>query len=54
MHAVPESRLQPRTALEVEMEKVLQGSKHNLTNQVEYTEAELEIIRAMSIKEVRK
>ena len=43
--------MQPKTELEIEMAKVLQGSKFNQTNDTEYTEAELEIIQAMDAKE---
>lgn len=34
------------------MDKLLSTSKSNLTNDVTYTEAELEILRAMNLDEV--
>lgn len=44
---------QPRTELERQMAEVLGKSKNNLKNDDMYTEAEKEIIKAMSLKEAR-
>ncbi|KAK0423421.1 hypothetical protein QR680_008136 [Steinernema hermaphroditum] len=44
----------PRTELEKQMSEVLNGSKNNLTNKEMYTEAEQEIIKAMSLKEAKE
>ena len=38
--------------MEKEIAQILNSSKNNLTNDDVYTEAELEIIRAMNLKEV--
>ncbi|CAG9539242.1 unnamed protein product [Cercopithifilaria johnstoni] len=43
----------PRTSMEVELAKLLKTSNNNLRDGEEYTEAELELIRAMSLKEAR-
>lgn len=43
---------QPKTEMEKEMAAVLNNSKHNLKNDTVYTQAELEIIKAMNLKEV--
>ena len=45
-------KIQPRTEMEKEIAQILNSSKNNLTNDDVYTEAELEIIRAMNLKEV--
>ncbi|KAE9414054.1 hypothetical protein Angca_006731, partial [Angiostrongylus cantonensis] len=44
----------PRTEFEKKMFNMWSGSKNNMTNDTVYTEAELEIIRAMDIKEARE
>ncbi|TKR96052.1 hypothetical protein L596_010129 [Steinernema carpocapsae] len=44
----------PRTELEKQMSAVLHGSKNNLTNKEVYTEAERELIKAMSLKEAKE
>lgn len=38
--------------MEIELAKLLKTSSNNLRDGEEYTEAELELIRAMSLKEV--
>ncbi|EFO22486.1 Utp14 protein [Loa loa] len=43
----------PRTPLEIELAKLLKTSNNNLRDGEEYTEAELELIRAMSLKEAK-
>ncbi|VDO78631.1 unnamed protein product [Onchocerca flexuosa] len=43
----------PRTPLELELAKLLKTSNNNLRDGEEYTEAELELIRAMSLKEAK-
>ncbi|KAM3722196.1 U3 small nucleolar RNA-associated protein [Dirofilaria immitis] len=43
----------PRTPLEKELAKLLKTSNNNLRDGEEYTEAELELIRAMSVKEAK-
>uniref|UniRef100_A0A914X8X3 U3 small nucleolar RNA-associated protein 14 n=1 Tax=Plectus sambesii TaxID=2011161 RepID=A0A914X8X3_9BILA len=43
----------PRTPLEMEMAAILGTSKHNLTNADPYTDAEKEIMKAMSLKEAK-
>uniref|UniRef100_A0A1I8ED54 Utp14 protein n=1 Tax=Wuchereria bancrofti TaxID=6293 RepID=A0A1I8ED54_WUCBA len=43
----------PRTPLEIELAKLLKTSKNNLRDGEEYTEAELELIRAMNLKEAK-
>uniref|UniRef100_A0A915PJH5 UTP14C small subunit processome component n=1 Tax=Setaria digitata TaxID=48799 RepID=A0A915PJH5_9BILA len=43
----------PRTPLEIELAKLLGTSKNNLHDDEEYTEAEMELIRAMSLKEAK-
>ncbi|VDL82408.1 unnamed protein product [Nippostrongylus brasiliensis] len=42
----------PKTDFEKKMMNMWSGSKNNMTNDTVYTEAELEIIRAMDVKEV--
>ncbi|PAV83650.1 hypothetical protein WR25_21674 [Diploscapter pachys] len=44
----------PRTEMEKEIAQILNSSKNNLTNDDVYTEAELEIIRAMNLKEAKQ
>ncbi|MFH4981750.1 hypothetical protein AB6A40_008459 [Gnathostoma spinigerum] len=41
----------PRTPLEIEMAKIIGTSKNNLRNDEELTEAEAELVRAMSVRE---
>ncbi|VDK79605.1 unnamed protein product [Litomosoides sigmodontis] len=43
----------PRTPMEIELAKLLKTSSNNLRDGEEYTEAELELIRAMSLKEAK-
>ncbi|KAJ1364929.1 hypothetical protein KIN20_025126 [Parelaphostrongylus tenuis] len=44
----------PKTEFEKKMFTMWNGSKNNMTNDTVYTEAELEVIRAMDIKEARE
>ncbi|KAE9556278.1 hypothetical protein FO519_000461 [Halicephalobus sp. NKZ332] len=44
----------PRTEFEKQMAEILGKSKNNLTNDTEYTEAEMEILKAMSLKEAKE
>ncbi|KAK6040361.1 peptidase, T1 family [Cooperia oncophora] len=44
----------PKTDFEKKMMEMWNGSKNNLTNDTVYTEAELEIIRAMDVKEAKE
>lgn len=44
--------IQPKTDFEKKMMEMWSGSKNNMTNDTIYTEAEMEIIRAMDVKEV--
>lgn len=44
----------PKTPLEIETAKLLQGSKYNLSNKVELTAAEEETLKAMSLAEVSR
>ncbi|PIO62698.1 hypothetical protein TELCIR_15728, partial [Teladorsagia circumcincta] len=46
--------LQPKTDFEKKMMEMWNGSKNNMTNDTVYTEAELEIIRAMDVKEAKE
>ncbi|KAL3997743.1 Utp14 family protein [Acanthocheilonema viteae] len=43
----------PRTPMEIELAKLLKTSNNNLRDGEEYTEAELELIRAMSLKKAK-
>ncbi|VDN85429.1 unnamed protein product [Brugia pahangi] len=43
----------PRTPLEIQLAKLLKTSKNNLRDGEEYTEAELELLRAMNLKEAK-
>lgn len=47
-------RFQSRTTLEIETAKILGQSKNNLTGKTEYTEAEKEALKAMSLEEAEK
>ncbi|CAI4224272.1 unnamed protein product [Auanema sp. JU1783] len=44
----------PKTDFEKELSDLVQTSKHNLNNDVVYTEAELEILKAMDLKEAKE
>uniref|UniRef100_A0A0N5B072 proline--tRNA ligase n=1 Tax=Syphacia muris TaxID=451379 RepID=A0A0N5B072_9BILA len=44
----------PRTSLEIEMANVLHSTKNNLGDEDMYTEAEKELIKAMSLKEAKE
>ncbi|KAK6021523.1 hypothetical protein OSTOST_12804, partial [Ostertagia ostertagi] len=44
----------PKTDFEKKMMEMWNGSKNNMTNDTVYTEAELEIIRAMDVKEAKE
>uniref|UniRef100_A0A183FG56 U3 small nucleolar RNA-associated protein 11 n=1 Tax=Heligmosomoides polygyrus TaxID=6339 RepID=A0A183FG56_HELPZ len=45
---------QPKTDFEKKMMNMWNGSKNNMTNDTVYTEAELEIIKAMDLKEAKE
>ncbi|KHN73257.1 U3 small nucleolar RNA-associated protein 14 -like protein A [Toxocara canis] len=45
--------LKPRTPLEVQMASIIGTSKSNLHNEQSYTEAEVELLKAMSLKEAK-
>lgn len=44
--------LQPRTPLEIDMAELVGTSKNNFHNSQKYTEAELELLKAVNLKEV--
>ncbi|RCN50339.1 Utp14 protein [Ancylostoma caninum] len=44
----------PKTEFEKKMMEMWNGSKNNMTNDTVYTEAEMEIIRAMDVKEAKE